>query len=138
METSIVNQLRTELIAALTAHAAELRNVLGRELSRPIVLEAGRQLQFEIDDFFLGVTLCATEETILPGEWLDGRLPADWFSRAEDAGIDWNAIIAEEMCPWFAECWHAAGGPAAFGPAYLFFHLRPQTRYDLQERRWGR
>jgi hypothetical protein len=40
------------------------------ELAKPIALEAGRRIQFEVDDFFFGVTLCATEETILPGDWL--------------------------------------------------------------------
>ncbi|HUO03607.1 MAG TPA: hypothetical protein VMU16_00285 [Candidatus Binataceae bacterium] len=136
MEASAVTGLRTELVAALAASTDRLRSTIRGELDKGITLEAGRQLQFEIDDFFFGITLCANEESILPGEWLDGALPKDWFDRAEQAEVDWNAIIIEELCPWFAGCWQAVGGPGAFSPAYLFFHLRPQEQYDLEGRRW--
>ena len=130
------SRLRAELIAAMAARADQLGSAIRTELAKPIALESGRQLQFEIDDLYYGVTLCATGETVLPGEWLDGLLPGDWFQRAEDAAVDWNEIIAEEMCPWFAGCWLAAGGPAGFRPAYLFFHLHPERQYDLDGRRW--
>jgi hypothetical protein len=137
MEPSAVERLRSELVAVLTAYSDRLRNTIHGELAKAVAIEAGQQLHFEIDDFFFGVSMCATETTILPGDWLDGVLPGDWFDRAEDAGVDWNAIIVEELCPWFAECWQAAGGPAAFSPAYVFFHLRPQQQYDLERRRWA-
>jgi hypothetical protein len=129
-------QLRTELIAALAAQEERLRSTLRGELAKGIVLETGRSLQFEMDDLYFGVTLCATEETILPGEWLDAALPRDWFERAEDAGIDWNAMIVAEVFPWFAACWQAVHGAAAFSPAYLFLHLRPQELYHLERRQW--
>jgi hypothetical protein len=136
MEKPAVTRLRAELVAALTANADRLRQAIGAELAKPIALEADRRLQFEIDPWFFGVTLCAMEEIILPGDWLDSALPGDWFERAEDAEINWDALIAEELCPWFAECWQSVGGPAAFSPAYLFFHDYHGQQYHLEGRRW--
>ncbi len=136
MEKSAVSRLRAELVGALAANADRLRHALCAELAKPIALEADHRLQFEIDPFFFGITLCATEEIILPGDWLDGALPGDWFQRAEDAELNWDALISEELCPWFADCWQAVGGPAAFSPAYLFFHDYHREQYDLERRRW--
>lgn len=136
MKKPAVSQLRAELVAVLAANADGLRRAMRAELAKPIAIEAGRRLQFEIDDFFFGVTLCATEETILPGDWLNDALPGDWFERAEEAVGGWNEMISGELCPWFAECWQAVGGPSAFSPAYLFFHWYPQEQYDLGRRRW--
>jgi hypothetical protein len=127
--------LRAELVAALAANADRLRRALRAELAQSISLGPGRRLQFEIDDFCFGVTLCATEGILLPGDWLDEVLPADWFERADDSLDGSHDIICEELCPWFAECWEAIGGPAAFSPAYLFFHWYPQ-QYDLERRSW--
>jgi hypothetical protein len=126
-----VAQLRAELMAAFAGHEDELCRAIRR-----IPANAAQPLQFEVDDLYFGVTLCATEETILPGEWLDLALTPDWFARVETAGADAISLIAAEMCPWFAECWHAAGGSSVYGRAYLFFHLRPHRRYDLQQRLW--
>jgi hypothetical protein len=136
MEGAATDELRAELVAALAGAAERLRSALREALARPIALEPGRRLQFEADPFGFGVTLCATEETILPGGWLDEALPADWFERAEQAGSDWDATIREELCPWFAAGWQAAGGPAVYRPAYLFFHGYHREQYDLERRRW--
>src|SRR5262249_5605529 len=136
MEKIAASRLRDELVAALIANADRLRQALSAELAKPIALEAGRRLQFEIDPWFFGVTLCATEEIILPGNWLDGALPGDWFERAEEAEVNWDAMISEELCPWFAECWQAVGGPATFSPAYLFLHDYHRQQYDLERRCW--
>jgi hypothetical protein len=40
------------------------------------------------------------------------------------------------LCPWFAECWEAVGGPARFSPAFLFFHGYHLQQYDLERRCW--
>jgi hypothetical protein len=136
METPAASRLRAELVAALAANADRLRQALSAALARPIALAAGRRLQFEIDPSFYGVTLCATEEMILPADWLNSALPGDWFERAQDAEVDCFALIPEVLCPWFADCWQAAGGPAAFSPAYLFFHGYHRQQYDLERRRW--
>ncbi len=128
------DQLRAELIAALTTHADQLRAAISGESARATALALDRPLQFEMDDLYFGVTLCNTETTILPGEWLDRVLPRDWFERAEQAQIDWNQLIVEEVFPWFAECWQSLGG--SMSAAYLFLHLRPQEQYDLNGRRW--
>jgi hypothetical protein len=68
--------------------------------------------------------------------WLDEFLPADWFDRAEQELGGWNGIIADELCPWFADCWQAADGPAVFSPALLFFHGYHRDQYDLERRCW--
>jgi hypothetical protein len=136
MEDSAIKRLRTELAAVLNAKSDQLRFAIQAELAKPIVLEAGRRLQFEVDDFFFGITLCVTEGIILPGDWLAESLPGDWFGRAEKEMGGWNELITEMLSPWFAECWKAAGGPALFSPAYLFFHWYPQNQYDLEGCRW--
>src|SRR5262245_38922849 len=125
MEDPAVSRLRAELVAALTANTDRLRQAMRAALAEPISLHAGRRLQFQIDDFCFGVTLCATEGIVLPGDWLEEALPGDWFERAEVAADGWNKLISEELCPWFADCWEAIGGPAVFSQAYLFFHWYP-------------
>jgi hypothetical protein len=136
MESAEISRLRSELTDALAKQREELCGAIRRELAEKIVLAAGRDLQFEVDDLSFGITLCDVEDTVMAGEWLDAALPTDWFQRAEDLGLDANTIVPEALCPWFADCWREAGGPAAFQTAYLFFHLNPQKQYDLERRRW--
>ncbi len=128
--------LLAELCAAFAANTDRLRASLAVELVRPSSLEKGRRFQFELDPFDFGISSCATEESILPGSWLDNALPADWFDRAEAVEGGWNEMISEELCPWFAEIWQAVGGPAVFSPAYLFIHGYDQKQFDLDRRLW--
>ena len=129
------NSLRTELLAALAANTERLQDALRADLARPIHLSEARRLQFEVDPFFFGISSCETEEPIL-SDWLEKALPDDWFERAEAAAGGWNEMISAELCPWFAACWEAVGGPAKFSPAYLFFHGYHLNQYDLERRRW--
>ena len=136
METASSVVLREELLAALSASTDRLRDAIRQDLARPIHLDGGRCLQFEVDPFFFGISSCATEEPILSSEWLDDVLPNDWFERAEVAMGGWNEMISAELCPWFAESWAAVGGPARFTPAFLFFHGHHLEQYDLERRFW--
>jgi hypothetical protein len=106
------------------------------ELARPINLDDGRRLQFEIDPFFFGISSCATEEALLSADWLNEALPEDWFERADTLAGGWNEMISQELCPWFVECWQAVDGPARFSPAFLFFHGYHLQQFDLGRGRW--
>lgn len=136
MEEPAIVRLRAELTAALSANTDRLQTAIRSQLAGPMALATGQRLQLEIDPYFFGIELCATEETILPGGWLDAALPEDWMDRAENVLGGWNAIISAELCPWLADCWQAAGGPAAYSPAYLFFHGYQQEQFDLERRCW--
>jgi hypothetical protein len=47
-------------------------------------------------------------------------------------------VLDEELLPWFADRWKAAGGPGRFSPAYADFHGGlEQPRYHLEQRRWN-
>ena len=128
--------LRAELTAALAANTARLSDGLRGELARSIKLAEGRPLQFEVDPWSWGVSSCASEEPVITGDWLSLALTRGWFERAEEAGVNYDAMISEELCPWFADCWQAVGGPARFRPAYLFFHGYHDQQYDLVGRIW--
>jgi len=129
------DQLRTELRAALAANTDRLRDAIRGELARKVVLEPGRRMQFEVDPFFFGIASCASEEPVLV-EWLDGSLPTGWYERAEQALGGWDALVREELCPWFAERWREAAGPERYSPAFLFFHGYHNDQYDLERCRW--
>jgi hypothetical protein len=136
MAEEATNVLRAELIAALSANTERLRDAIRADLTRPIRLDEGRRRQFEIDPFFFDISSCATDEALLSDNWLDDALPEAWFERAEAAEGGWNEMISAELCPWFAECWEAVGGPARFSPAFLFFHGYHLEQFDLESRRW--
>jgi hypothetical protein len=34
-----------------------------------------------------------------------------WFNRSDSAGIDSAAMIAGQICAWFADCWKTVDGP---------------------------
>jgi hypothetical protein len=134
MQNPALSVLRAELLIALSANTDRLRDALRADLARPIDLDEGRHLQFEIDPFF-GISSCATEEAILSDDWLDEALPKDWFERAEALAGGWNEMISQELCPWFAECWKAVDSPTRFSPAFLFFHGHHLQQFDLEHRR---
>jgi hypothetical protein len=130
------NTLRGELVAALAANTPRVCDGLRAELARPSRLEPERPLQFEVDLWSWGISSCASEEPIITGDWLSEALTWNWFERAEAAGANFDAMISEELCPWFAACWQEVGGPARSGPAYLFFHDYHDQQYDLERRCW--
>lgn len=135
MAEANTGELRAELLAALSANTGRLCDAMRVDLARPITFAQGRFLRFEIDPFSYGIYSCATEEVLLD-DWLDAALPGDWFERAENALGGWGELIAAELCPWFADCWQAVGGPPRFSPAFLFFHGHHLYLYDLESRRW--
>jgi hypothetical protein len=131
------DQLRAELRAALAANTDRMCDAIRVELARGAVLEPRQRMQFEVDPFFYGIASCVSEEPVLAeDDWLDNSLPTDWRERAEQALGGWDALVWEELCPWFAECWQAAGGPQRYSPAFLFFHDYHNDQYDLEGRRW--
>ena len=136
MEETAISVLRTELIAALVTNTARLCDGLRAELARPVRLDAGRCLQFEADPWSWGVSSCALEEPVISDDWLTDTLTWDWFERADKVGVNWDALISEELCPWFAQCWREVGGPAQFHPAFLFFHDYHDQQFDLEQSRW--
>ena len=135
MEASAAT-LRAELFNVLSAREAECCDGLRAELARPVTIEVGRRLQFEIDPQSWGVSSCATEELIIGDWWLYDSLPGDWLDRAEALGVNWDALFSNEVCPWFATCWRTVGGPTRFSPAYLFIHDYHDTQYDLERTCW--
>jgi len=136
MENPALSMLRAELVVALSANTDRLCGAMRADLARPINLDEGRRLQFEIDPFFFGISSCATEEALLSADWLNEALPEDWFERAESLAGGWNEMISQELCPWFAQCWQAVDGPARFSPAFLFFHGYHLHQFDLERRCW--
>jgi hypothetical protein len=128
--------LRSEVLNALAANTARLADGLQAELARSKDPGMGRPLQFEVDPLYWDITSCASEDPIITDDWLDRALGRDWLERAEEAGAEPEGMICEELCPWFADCWQAVGGPARFSPAYLFLHDYHDQQYDLERRCW--
>jgi hypothetical protein len=128
--------MRAELVAALAANKPRLCDGLRAELARSVKLEPGRCLQFEADPWSWGVSSCASEEPIITDDWLTRTLTWEWFERAEAAGVNYDAMISDELCAWFARCWREVGGPALFSPAFLFFHDYHDQQFDLETSRW--
>jgi len=65
-------------------HSDRLDAALRAAIARPIEMESGRRLQFEVCPFFYRVVLTDTEEEILPDDWLD--LPSEVLEQVEAAG----------------------------------------------------
>ena len=128
--------LRAELVTALAVNTTQLCDGLRAELARPVKLEPDRCLQFEADPWSWGVSSCASEEPVITDDWLSRELTWGWFERAEVAGVNYDAMIWDELCLWFARCWREVGGPARFSPAFLFFHDYHDQQFDLEQRRW--
>lgn len=136
MDEAAASALRAELIAALAANTARFCDGLRDELGRKIKLEPGRCLQFEADPWSWGVSSCASEEPVISDDWLSRALRWEWFERAEAAGVNYDEMISDELCPWFARCWREVGGPAQFSPAFLFFHDYHDQQFDLERGCW--
>ncbi len=136
MDDVAASALRAELIAALAANTARLCDGLRAELARSVKLEPGRCLQFEADPWSWGVSSCASEEPVITDDWLSRALTWEWFERVEAAGGNYDAMISDELCPWFARCWQEVEGPVRFSPAFLFFHDYHDQQFDLEQSRW--
>ncbi|QEL13262.1 hypothetical protein [Limnoglobus roseus] len=115
------------------AHSARLDAALQTALAQPIELEPGRYLQFEICPFFYRVTITATEEDILPDDWLDGAVVAE---QVEAIGGSSPEAETEFLVKWLADAWARVGGAKACRPAFAFYHGYHDGQFDLNERRW--
>ena len=128
--------LRSELLSVLAANGPRLCDGLRAELARPHPEQPGRPLQFEADPWSWGMTSTASEEPVFDDDRLADELPADWFARCEAAGVNWDGLLSDEVCPWFAGCWQLVGGPGLFSPAFLFLHDYHDQQYHLERRCW--
>lgn len=128
--------LLAELSRALDANSLRLREALRREMDRLGVLEPDQRVQLEIDPNFYRVSFVATEEDILPDDWLAEALAEDWFERAGEAFGSWDSVVEEPLAAWIADCWRDLDGKARFSPAFVFFHGYHHRQYDLERREW--
>jgi hypothetical protein len=128
--------LRDELLAVLGANAGRLCDGLRAELARSHPEQPGRPLQFEADPWSWGITSTATEEPVFDAERLADELSDDWFERCEAAEVNWNWLLSNAVCLWFAECWQAVDGPGLFSPTFLFLHGYHDQQYHLERRCW--
>ncbi|MGZ3420687.1 MAG: hypothetical protein ACXWUG_02185 [Polyangiales bacterium] len=133
---SAMEAVRDELAGALRANASLLRAAMRRELEKHIELEEEQRIRFEIDPWSFRISFCATEEDLLPDDWLADALPNDWFERAGDACGEFDSLVSDALSPWIADAWRDLGGPARFSPAFSFFHGYHRRQYDLERRVW--
>lgn len=114
-------------------HSSAVEELIWHQLSTDIDLGHSERLQFEIDPFSFGITLIQTEEVVFPEP--DDLIPQDPDDDVEK--FDTLECVCDELVSWFADRWVAAGGPARYSPAYVFFHGGMDTpRYDLEQKRW--
>jgi hypothetical protein len=126
---------RNAVRGVLHQYNSEVEDAIRRELATPFDLGHSGYLQFEVDAHLYGISLIQTEEAIL--ESVEDPVFYTVLGEAEEAGLDWHALIGEEFFPWLADRWRAVGGPARYSPAYAFYHGGLyEPRYHLEERRW--
>lgn len=129
-------QLRTELAAVLEANSGRLKLSIQEELQRPKRNEDRFEYRFEIDPFSFRISSCSSEETFLPDDWLIEALGDCWFDCADELGINWDALIADELFPWFSETWRNASSNLQSGRAFLFFHGYHARQFNLGSQTW--
>jgi SMI1 / KNR4 family (SUKH-1) len=113
-----------------------VEEAITRELAMTFDLGHSGRLQFEVDPIYYGIHLVQTEEVILNVTLLQ-VIASEIQDAAEAAGFDLHTACGEELFPWFADRWHAAGGPQHHRPAYAFYHGGlDEPRYHLEQRRW--
>jgi hypothetical protein len=145
------DELRRSLEQQVQDHLSQLTDRLISEL-RPIVTKTQPQdtylLDFEVhadgfgDSFPVYWDPFDAELTQLPGRTdlladIPYTIPPEIIDSEEydDMGIDaWN-IAFRMLAPWFAECWHAAGGLDCAYPAYICQHDDVES-FDLKQRTW--
>lgn len=115
-------------------HSARLDTALRAALARPIPMESGRRLQFEVCPFFYRVVLTDTEEEILPDDWLD--LSGEVLEQVEAAGGSSPEAETQFLVEWLADGWARVGGPGQYSPAFAFFHGYHGEQFDLEKRCW--
>jgi hypothetical protein len=129
--------MRARIREALRSLNAEAEAAIRRELAGPVDLGHSGRLQFEVCPHFYGIHLVQTEEVILEDSAIPDAMPLQLHKAAYKADLDLHAALGEELFPWFAERWQAAGGPGHHRPAYAYFHGGlDEPRYDLEQRRW--
>jgi hypothetical protein len=127
---------RNAVRGLLEQYNQKVEQAIRRELAAPIDLGRSGRLQFEIDPHGYGIHLVQTEEGVFGGVPTKA-IPDALLDAADEAGVDLFQMLGEELLPWFAARWQAAGGLSRFSPAYAFFHGGlHQPRYHLEQRRW--
>jgi hypothetical protein len=116
-------------------HSIRLDTALRAALAKPIKVEPGRRLLFEVCPYFYGVVLTDTEEVILPDGWLD-ELPSEVLELVERAGSDSLEVVSQMVVDWLADGWQRVGGPQQYQPAFVFFHGYHDKQFDLERRCW--
>jgi hypothetical protein len=130
-------EMRAGIRDALRSLDAAAEEAIGNELAKSFDLGHSGRLQFEICPDFLRIHLVQTEDDVVPHSVIPGAVPQSLWKRAEAADLDLHTALSEEVLPWFADRWRAAGGPRRFRPAYAYFHGGlDEPRYDLEQRRW--
>jgi hypothetical protein len=130
---------RNAIRGVLAQFNRTVEDAIRRELAGPIDLGHSGRFQFEVCGYFYGIHLVQTEEVILEDSVLQDAIPEALTDAAAEADIDSSPydILGEELFPWLADRWNAAGGPGHFSPAYAFYHGGlDEPRYDLERRRW--
>lgn len=115
-------------------HSTRLDAALLASIARPILLEPGRWLQFEVCPYFYRIVLTDTEEEILPDGWLD--LPSEVLELVEAAGGESPEAETEFLVEWLADGWERVGGQKQYSPASAFYHGYNDGQFDLEQRRW--
>jgi hypothetical protein len=119
----------------LDRHSARLDAALREALAKPIRLEPGRRLQFEICPFFYRVVLTDTEQEILPKDWF-GELPGTALEQVEQEGGDPLEVFSQAVVDWLADGWQRIGGPKRYRPAFAFYHGYHGLQFDLERHCW--
>jgi hypothetical protein len=130
-------EMRAGIREVLRSLNATVEAAIRRELAEPLDLGHSQRLQFEVCPYFFGVKLVQTDEEILPDSGASDAVPAQLRDAAAAADLNLHEALCEELFPWLAERWQAAGGPIQYRPAYAFFHGGlDEPRYHLKQLRW--
>ncbi|MEP7274016.1 MAG: hypothetical protein ABI882_21130 [Acidobacteriota bacterium] len=125
-------QTRDIVRSYLDRHTSELDAALRHVLAEPITLEPGRCIQFEVDPWYYGIHLCATEEIVMGDDWLLGELLQNLSDEVLEKVLE---VVTELLINWLADAWERVGGPQRYRPAFAFLHGY-REQFDLEQRRW--
>jgi hypothetical protein len=128
---------RNAIRGVLAQFNRTVEDAIRRDLADPLDLGHSERLQFEVCPHYYGITLIQTEEVVLEDSALEDAIPQTVREAADLADADLHSLVGEELFPWFAQRWNAAGGPGHYRPAYAYYHGGlDEPRYDLERRRW--